>query len=74
MVAVPVRGVVRERVVVATMIQKDAGPVVRCGVIRNVAVIRTAEMNPCLPPICCPGHIEPGDVHVIPTHLEDIVV
>ena len=53
--------------------QVDSALVVRCVVIRDVAVISTIEANPCLPAFRRPGHRKPRDVHVIRGHLKDMI-
>jgi len=65
-------GVARKRVA-ARRVQVDAEVVVRAVVIRDVAVIRSAEINPSIWPPFCPCRCESCDVHVVSGHIKDVI-
>ncbi len=55
--------------------QTDAVVVVRAVVIRDVAVIRTVEINPGIMAVThCPSHRKPRDVHPISSHVEHMIL
>ena len=70
---VVVRCVVARERVVARIVQVDAVVIARCVIIRDVAVLPPVEINPCLPGTCRPCHIESGDVHIVRSHIKDVI-